>query len=147
MSAAISDVGISANNLRALFGIGLVFSELAIIALSMLDRIGDTIKETLRPLARLVPLLVFLTSVWDTYSPLLLSLLPASVAEWFGRPEYASYSIAQAVEGSDFTYGVILTLVTMLFFVVVNYALGRPKDNAELRRLRAEVARYKKMLS
>ena len=142
---ALTDYGISLSAVRVFLGIGIAFCEMAIIALSMLDRIGDTIKETIRPLMRLIPLGAFLTAIWNTFSPIIFSLLPAGVAQAFGTAKNEGY-ITQAVNNGTFSEGVILTLATMLFFILTTYALGRHRDSAEVRALRAELAKYKKLV-
>ena len=140
----LSDVGISTAEVQVLLGVAILFCQLAIILFSMLDRIGFAILAIIKPLLRLVPVLAFLTTVWNTYSPIIFNLLPDRFAEIFGVSTTDDY-LAQSIADGSFTRGVILTIVTMLFFVIVSYAL-RPSDSPEVRQLKAENAKLRKQV-
>jgi hypothetical protein len=57
-----------------------------------------------------------------------------------GNPAY----IATAVENGSLTEGILLTLGTMLLFILATRALS--SESAEVRALRAELAKYRKVL-
>ncbi len=142
--AALNDVGITTNELQLLLGVAILFCQLAIILFSMLDRIGSAILAIVKPLLRLIPLIAFLTTVWKTYSPIVFNLLPARFAEIFGVSTTDDY-LSQSISDGSFMLGVILTIVTMLVFVLFSYAL-RPGDSTQVRQLKAENAKLKKQV-
>jgi hypothetical protein len=129
---------------RVFLGAGTIFFEAAIIFFVMLDRVGDVIRTALIPVARLVPLVLFVFTAWNTLAPVIVPLLPAGVGELVGV--YGNQvTVAQTVSSGSFAVGVMLTLGTMLFFALTTYTLGR-QENAEVRALRQELARYQKAL-
>ena len=140
----LNDVGISTVQVQVLLGVAILFCQLAIILFSMLDRIGFAILAVVKPLIRLVPLLAFLTTVWKTYSPIIFNLLPQRFSEIFGVSTTDDY-FAQSIADGSFTRGVILTIVTMLLFALVSYAL-RPSDSPQVRQLKAENAKLRKQV-
>lgn len=126
---------------QVFLGGGIVLFEFIIILFSMLDRIIDTIKEVIRPVAKLIPLGAFLTAIYQTFEPIIKSFLPEQVVGAAGNnPGY----IAQAVNDGTLTQGILLTLGTMILFLLAGRAL-RP-DNAEVKRLQAELARTRRAL-
>jgi len=141
---ALNDLGITTDELQILLGVAILFCQLAIILFSMLDRIGFAILAIVKPLLRLVPLIAFLTTVWKTYSPIVFNLLPDRFAEIFGVSTADGY-LSQSISDGTFMLGVILTIVTMLVFVLVSYAL-RPGDSPQVRQLKAENAKLKKQV-
>lgn len=144
LSNYLAEIGVSMTGVQVFLGLGILFCQFAIIIFSMLDRIGDTIKAVIKPLVRLVPLFIFLGSIWKTYVPVVINLLPDSIAGFLGVTKVEGY-MAQAVDDGTFSLGVVLTLGAMLLFVVTTYALGR-QDNARLKALEAENARLRKQL-
>ena len=126
---------------QVFLGGGIVFLEFIIILFSMLDRIVDTIKEVIRPVAKLIPLGAFLTAIYQTFEPIVKSFFPQQIVGAAGNnPGY----IVQAVNDGSLTRGILLTLGTMILFILAGRAL-RP-DNAEVRKLQAELARTRKAL-
>jgi hypothetical protein len=142
--AALNDLGITTDELQVLLGVAILFCQLGIIMFSMLDRIGFAILAIIKPLLRLVPLIAFLTTVWKTYSPIVFNLLPERFSEIFGVSTTDGY-LAQSISDGTFMLGVILTIVTMLVFILVSYAL-RPGDSPQIRQLKAENAKLKKQV-
>lgn len=142
--ASLTQAGVSLDTIQILLGIGILICQIAIILFSMLDWIGYAIKAVIVPLLRLVPLIAFLTTVWKTYAPIIFSLLPERFAEVFGVSTGEDY-MAQAVSDGSFARGVIITLFTMILFVVVSFAL-RPGDTAQIKALKTENARLKRRL-
>jgi hypothetical protein len=136
--STLTQIGISTTQVQILLGVGILFCQFGIIIVSMLDRIGDTVKAIIKPLIRLVPLSAFLTAIWQTYSPVMFSLLPSGVAQAFGAAKVDSY-MAQAVSDGSFSSGVLWTLVTMLLFVITTRVLGQSADSDRVRDLRAQV--------
>lgn len=140
-----TSVGIARDTLKAIAGMGLVFCEFVVILLSMLDRIGDTLRDVVKPLIRLVPFGLFITSIWEAFSPIAFNLLPANVAESVGVARTGA-SIAETVQTGNFTESILLSLAMMLLFVIATYALGVQKESVEIKQLRAENARLKRKL-
>lgn len=136
------DLGISvlSPTFRAFLGLGIVFFEFAIILFSMLDRIVDTVRETIKPLARLIPLIAFLIASYQTFAPFLLN----SVTVEDAGPAIQTNELFEVVNSSGFSAGILLTLFTMILFLLANRALR--SENAEVKALRAEVAKYRRLL-
>jgi hypothetical protein len=130
---------------RVFLGIGILILQFAIIIFSMLDRIGDTIREIIKATVRIVPFVLFLSSTWKTFSPILATLLPPSVNNTLGMAS-TNASVAQIVNSDSFSLGVILTLVTMFLFIVTTYALSGPRESPQVKALKAELARARKEL-
>jgi hypothetical protein len=128
---------------RFFLGFAIIFCEFAIILFAMLDRIGDTIKEIIKPMVRLLPLGAFMTTIYHTFSPLAFSLLPPWVAEMFGEPRM---SVNSAMESSINNTSILLTIATMFLFLLATKALSEPRETAEVKALKAQIARYKKEL-
>jgi len=125
--------------LKAFLAGGIVFLEFSIILFAMLDRIVDTIREIIRPIAKLLPLVAFLTSTYQTFGPLVKSFLPQSVVGPTGNnPDYITIAVA---DGS-FSRGILLTLGTMLLFLLANRALM--SESEEVRALKAELKKARK---
>jgi hypothetical protein len=144
LMATLNDFGITTDELQIILGVAILFCQLAIIMFSMLDRIGFAILAIVKPLLRLVPVIAFLTTVWKTYSPIVFNLLPDRFAEIFGVSTADGY-LSQSISDGSFMLGVFLTIVSMLFFVLVSYAL-RPGDTAQVRQLKAENAKLRKQV-
>ena len=142
-ATASSETGIPLNTIKNLLGIGVLFSEFVVILFTMLDRIGDTLKETIKPVVRLIPFGVFLAAAWNIFAPIVLALLPSNIAAAFNSPQVA---LTDAVNRDSFTPTLLLSLGAMLLFIIGNYALGRPPESPEVRALRAENAKLKKEL-
>jgi hypothetical protein len=142
--ASVTQAGISMTTLQILLGVGILICQMAIILFSMLDRIGYAIRAIVVPLIRLIPLLAFLTSVWKTYSPIIFNLLPPSFGEVFGVTTSEGYMV-QAVSDGTFSRGVIITLITMIIFVIASFAL-RPRDSAQIKALKSENAKLRKQV-
>ena len=151
----IMGVSIFGMGFQVFLAIGIVFLEFVIIFVSLLDRIGETIKAVLKPLLSLLPLGFFVSAVQKTFTPIFLSVLPDNLALQFGGVSIAADAgmaqnenyIAAAVADGSFATNVLLTVVTMLFFAVISYFTVKPRDfSGEVKRLRAENARFKKLL-
>lgn len=107
---------------KIILGLGIVFCELLIIVFS--NSIVLTVIEALK----VVPLMFFVMAMYKTFWPLISGLIPTEGSETF-KSQNDAY-LAQAVNNDGFREGVLLTLVTMLFFVIINQAFGkiqRPK--------------------
>ena len=135
-------ISILSPEFRLFLGIGVIFCEFAIVFFSMLPRIGDTIKDALIPLARLLPMGAFLGAIYNTFEPIFRDLMPASLSATSSNGAY----IAQAISTGSFGRNLILTLLTMILFAITTQALGNTTSNSEVQRLRAEVERYRKEL-
>jgi hypothetical protein len=125
---------------RVFLGIGIAALEFGIILFSMLDRIVETIRETIKPLARLVPLGAFLISSYQTFVPIFLNVVTLSDAGPAVRTDY----FFEVINNNRFSEGILLTLFTMVLFLIANRALRSESD--EVKALRAELARYRRVL-
>lgn len=137
----ILGISLTSPEVQVFLGVGIVFLQFAIILFFMLDLIVDTIKEVIKPVAKLIPLGAFLTAGYQTFAPIVKSFLPTEVVGAAGNnPGY----IVQAVNDGSLTTGIFLTLGTMILFILASRAL-RP-DNEEVRKLQAELARTRRAL-
>ncbi len=125
-------VSLSIASVRTVLGVGIVFLELLIIIMSVFGRILDTLRATIRPIVTLIPLAGFLVSVYNTFRPIVESLLPGGDATY----------IAQAVNDTGFTQSLTQTFGLMLLFLLVTVILGG--ESGEVRRLKAELRKYQK---
>lgn len=125
---------------RVFLGLGIVFLEFAVILFSMLDRIVDTVRETIKPLARLIPLVAFLTASYQTFAPILRNSV---IIEDAGPAVQTNY-LFNVVNDSGFRAGILLTLFTMILFLLANRALRSESD--EVKALRAELAKYRRLM-
>lgn len=110
-------ISITSPEFRALLGVGIAFCELMIIVFS------SSIVLTIIEAIKLVPLMFFIMAMYKTFWPIVSGLIPAEGAETFNA-DRGTY-LQEAVNNDAFKEGVILTLVTMLFFVIVNQAFGK----------------------
>jgi hypothetical protein len=122
-------------NVKILLGSAIAFLEFAIVLFAMLQRIADTIREVIKPVARLLPLGAFLTTIYTTFEPIVTSFFFAADSD---------VDVAAVVNSSSFSFGILLTLGTMLLFLLANSILGG--DNAEIKALRAENAKIRRLL-
>ena len=129
-------ISLSLPALRAFLGGGIVFFEFIIIVFSVLDRVLDTIRALIRPLAVLVPLGAFLVSAYKTFEPIIRILLPAPVGA--GNPD----EIAAAVNAPAFNTNVLLTFGTMVVYLITTYFLK--EEGKEVKALRAEIAKLRR---
>lgn len=142
-AAATQQTGIPLETIKNLMGIGVLFCEFVIILFSMLDRIGDTLRESIKPLVRLFPFGLFIITAWNIFSPIILALLPVGVATAMNEPQM---ELAQAISSASSTPKLLLSLGAMFLFMLTNYALGRSPENPEVRALRAENEKLRKEL-
>ncbi len=124
---------------QVFLGGAIAFLEFVIILFSMLDRIIDTLRETVKPLARLVPLGAFITVIYQTFAPIFQDF----ASRGMGAAGTDSTYIAQAVSNGTLSQGILLTLGTMLLFLLANRIFGGESD--EVRALKAELAKYRKV--
>ncbi len=138
--ATINNVQImlSRSELRVFLGGGIVFFEFAIIMLSMFDRVLDSLKAVVKPITVLVPLIGFVYSVYQTFSPVVKSLLPTEIGG--AEPGY----IATAAQDETLGLNVLLTFGMMLLYLAITRIVGG--DSPEVKALKAENARLKKEL-
>ena len=86
---------------------------------------SSSIVLTIIEAIKLVPLMFFIMAMYKTFWPIISGLVPSEGSETFSA-EKGTY-LSEAVNNDAFKEGVILTLVTMLFFVIVNQAFGKVK--------------------
>lgn len=151
----VMGISLLGTGFQAFLGLGVVFIQFLIFFFAFLDRIGDTIKAVLKPLISLLPLLAFIGSVQRTFMPFFLTILPDSLALQLGEanvtasagiPQNENY-IATAIANGSFTTNVLLTVGTMVLFALTSYATTRSADvSQEVRRLREENAKIKRLL-
>jgi hypothetical protein len=100
------------------------------------DRVLDTIRALIRPLAVLVPLGAFLVSAYETFAPIIRILLPAPLGS--GTPN----EIAAAVSTETLKMNVLLTFGFMVVYLITTYFLK--EDSKEIKALRAEIAKLRR---
>ncbi|MGD9101012.1 MAG: hypothetical protein PVF45_11075 [Anaerolineae bacterium] len=108
---------------RVFLGVGIAFCELVLLAsaTSMLTTLANIVK-TLKEFLKLLPLFAFLMAAYKTFWPLIANeVIPASVAQTLGISQSNVY-LAQTVNSSSFSQGVLVTLVALLFFAITNQA-------------------------
>ncbi len=130
---------------QVFLGIGAVFCEAVIIFMGMLDHIGETIRTAIKPIARLVPLVVFIGSAWETLSPIVLNILPPNAAATIGYVQSPAY-MTTAVRTGQLADGILWTLGTMILFAITTYALGRRQDTDQVQSLKREVERLRRAI-
>ncbi|MCB0209070.1 MAG: hypothetical protein KDJ52_07065 [Anaerolineae bacterium] len=121
-------------NLQVILGGAVVFLQFAIIIFSMLGHIGDTIRETIKPVARLFLLGAFLASAYYMFEPIIGPVLF----------EQQPLDVAAIVTGDTLKVGILLTLGTMILFLMANRNLRT--ESEEIKALRRELARYRRVL-
>ncbi|MCB0193916.1 MAG: hypothetical protein KDJ65_18340 [Anaerolineae bacterium] len=121
-------------NLHILLGAAVVFLQFAIIMFSMLGQIGDTIRETIKPVARLFLLGAFLASAYYMFEPIIAPL-------FFGQQ---APNMAAVVSDDTLKIGIMLTLGTMILFLMANRNLRT--ESEEIKALKRELARYRRAL-
>ena len=132
-------ISVSISSLRVFLAAGSVFFEFIIIIQAMFDRILDSLKALIRPLIMLVPISAFLVSAYDTFEPVVRSLLPVE----FGgaNPDY----IATAASNDTLARSVLFTFGAMLLYLLLSSVIGGGSV-AEVRALRAELRRCRERL-
>jgi len=142
----IMGVSLLSNGVQAFLGIAILFCQFAIILFSMLDRVGETIRDIIKPLIRIIPLWAFISVSYSTFSPLFFSLFPPNVAMAMGVPTYENFSFAQAVNQQTFSEGILVMSFTMLLFVIATAALRDKRDTARVKQLEAQIRRLKRSM-
>jgi hypothetical protein len=126
---------------RAFLGIAIIICEFIIILFSMLFHIADTLRDVIKPMARLVPLGLFVLAIYRTFAPILSSFLPTEITV-AAETDPIAYLTAAAADGT-LTRTILFSLGSMLLFVLANRALGA--ESSELRALKAEVAKLRRV--
>jgi hypothetical protein len=129
---------------RLFLALGIVFCQLVIIMVAMLDRVGDTIRDVIKPIFRLLPLMAFVTVSYNTFAPIVFSMLPETAAQVAGQSP--NYNFAQAVYAPEFSTKIMLTVVTMVLFLITSSTLSDTRDSARVRQLEAQIKRLKRDL-
>ena len=137
----IAGLSLQSAQVQVFLASGIAFLQFAIVIFAVLDRIADTIKLIIKPVAVLLPLIAFLFTMYRTFAPILASFLPAEVA---GAAGGGSADITQVVSSQDFATGILITLGTMLLFLLAYRALIA--ESEEVRSLKAELARTRRAL-
>jgi hypothetical protein len=133
-----NDVFLSSSGIRVFLVGGILFFEFVIIVASLFDRMLNTIRVIIRPLITLIPLSAFLYSAYQTFYPIIKSLVPIDGEADPGQ-------IAEIVNNSGFNSDVLQTIGTMLLYLIVAKVIGRGMVDAdEVRAMRAELRRYRK---
>jgi hypothetical protein len=114
---------------RAFLGIGIIICEFIIILFSMLYGIADTIRDVIKPLARLIPLGLFVLAIYRTFEPI------------FTAEDPVAYLTTAASDGT-LTRAILFSLGSMLLFVLANRALGG--ETLRIKSLEAELAKLRR---
>ncbi|MDM8529196.1 hypothetical protein QUF58_13430 [Anaerolineales bacterium HSG24] len=142
-AADVKFLGISllSPGFRFFLGLGIVFCQVVIIMAVALDRVGDTVRDVIKPIVRLFPLAAFLSVSYNTFSPIIFSVMPNSMAQAAGEPQV---SLAQAVNSPAFSEGILLTLATMMLFLIASSVLRNKQESNRVRELEAHIRRLKR---
>ena len=135
----IAGVSMQSAQIQVLAASGIAFFQFAIVIFSVLDRIADTIKLIIKPIAVLLPLVAFLFTSYKTFSPILATFLPGDL---FGTQTTAD--LATVVSSQQFATGILITLGTMLLFLLSYKALTA--ESQEIKALKSELARTRRAL-
>jgi hypothetical protein len=114
---------------RAFLGIAILICEFIIILFAMLYGVADTLRDIIRPLARLIPLGLFLLAIYRTFVPI------------FTSEDPVAYLTTAAADGT-LTRTILFSLGTMLLFVLANRALGG--ETSKIKSLEAELAKHRR---
>ena len=114
---------------RAFLGIGIIICEFVIILFSMLYGIADTIRDVIKPLARLIPLGLFVLAIYRTFEPI------------FTAEDPVAY-LTEAAANGTLTRAILFSLGSMLLFVLANRALGG--ETLRVKSLEAELAKLRR---
>ncbi|MDM8521236.1 hypothetical protein QUF64_14415 [Anaerolineales bacterium HSG6] len=106
-----------------------------------LDRVGDTVRDVIKPVVRLFPLVAFLSVSYNTFAPIIFSVMPNSMAQVAGEPQV---SLAEAVNGPAFSEGILLTLATMMLFLIASSVLNDNRESNRVRQLETQIKRLKR---
>ena len=137
----VMGVSLQSPQIQAFLASGIAFFQFAIILFSVLDRIADTIKIIIKPVAVLLPLGAFLLAVYRTFAPIIMSFLPQELVGAAGNnPTY----IIQASQDGSLTTGILITLGTMMLFLLAYRTLTA--ESEQVKALKAELARMRKAL-
>lgn len=121
-------VSLLTTDFRTFLGAGIAFCELVIIISSarIMATMANIIK-VLQDFLRLLPLSAFCLAAYKTFWPIINNeIIPASIAKRFGITQNPAYA-AQSIDSRSFTHGVLVTLITLLFFAATNKYLYPPK--------------------
>ena len=120
---------LQSDQIRAFLGIGIIICEFVIILFSMLYGIADTIRDVIKPLARLIPLGLFVLAIYRTFEPI------------FTAEDPVAYLMEAASDGT-LTRAILFSLGSMLLFVLANRALGG--ETLRVKSLEAELAKLRR---
>jgi hypothetical protein len=125
---------------RAFLGIAIIVCEFVIILFSMLFHIADTLRDVIKPLARLIPLGLFVLAIYRTFAPLFTAFLPTEIT---GAAETSAIAyLTEAAANGTLTQTILFSLGSMLLFVLANQALGG--ETSRIRTLEAELAKLRR---
>lgn len=125
-------ISMSLTSLRVFLAAGAVFFEFIIIIQAMFDRVLDSLRALIRPLVMLVPIYIFVSNAYETFEPVVRSLLPPELGG--ANPNY----IAAAASNETLANNVFITFLAMLLYLFLSSILGGGTA-AEVRNLRAEL--------
>ena len=137
----VAGVSLQSAQIQVVLASGIAFLQFAIVIFSVLDRIAETFKLIIKPIAVLLPLVAFLAAMYRTFAPIFASFLPQGAAQAMG---VSSADIATWVTSAQFATGILITFGTMLLFLLAYRALTTESD--EVRALKAELARTRRAL-
>jgi hypothetical protein len=114
-------VSLLTSDFRAFLGVCIAFCELVLIfsSVRILSTLGNIVK-VLKDFIRLLPLAAFCLAAYKTFWPIINNeVIPASIAKRLGITQNPAY-IAQTVDSRSFSQGVLVTLITLLFFALTD---------------------------
>ncbi len=111
---------LSMASLRVLLGGGIVMLQFIVIVLAVAGRALDVIRVFIRPIAVLIPLVMFVSSAYQTFSLVAKSTLPTEITG-------ASTDFAATVNQAEFSQSVLWTFGTMMLFLLFTQLFGAKK--------------------
>lgn len=126
-------ISLSLSALRVFLAAGAVFTQFVIV-LSMFDTVLDALKLIIRPLLMLVPIIVFLFTAYNTFEPIVRSLLPAEVGG-------ADSAYIANLADNELPRTLLYMFGAIIFFWLMSGVLYSRSAAAEVERLRAELRR------
>ena len=125
---------------RAFLGIAIIICEFIVLLFALLPRVADTLRDVIKPVARLIPLGLFLLAMYKTFMPIFTAFLPTEITG-AAETDPVAYLTAAASDGT-LTRAILFSLGSMLLFVLANRVLG--EESSRLKSLEAELAKNRR---
>ncbi|OQY42033.1 MAG: hypothetical protein B6242_16605 [Anaerolineaceae bacterium 4572_78] len=129
---------------RIFLGLGIIISEIGIIAFGLSHRVGTSISAAFVPILNISALGYFLLTAYNTFVPIISYLCPSILSQYCYPTSQAQ--INTLINSGMFDWNLLVTFVAMIVFAATSNFLSMPHDLAKIKRLEEEVRKYKKIL-